>query len=163
MKVPEIETNNLTIALRSPEETRAFIDALSPEQKLELSPDWLARVASATAPTAWVHGFTLIHRSSGTVVGTAGFKAPPSDDGVVELAYGVEPEHEGKGYATEAAAALTAFAFSCDNVSIVRAHTRPELNASTRVLAKCGFQLIGEVHDPEDGKVWRWETRESLE
>ena len=99
-----------------------------------------------------------MHRVSGSVVGSAGFKSPPSDDGVVELAYGIEPEHEGKGYATEVAAALTAFAFSCDGVGIVRAHTRPESNASTRVLTKCGFQRIGEVDDPEDGRVWRWEA-----
>ena len=33
----------------------------------------------------------------------------------------------------------------------------PEANASTRVLAKSGFRKIGEVTDPEDGLVWRWE------
>jgi RimJ/RimL family protein N-acetyltransferase len=54
-------------------------------------------------------------------------------------------------------AALAAFAFSSDQVRIVRAHTRPESNASTRVLTKCGFQHIGDVHDPEDKRVWRWE------
>ena len=42
-------------------------------------------------------------------------------------------------------------------VKCIRAHTRPEANASTRVLAKCGFVLIGPVVDPEDGPVWRWE------
>ena len=157
MKRPQLETGSLTLALRSPEETRAAIDALSPEQKRELSPDWLARMASAVSPDPWIHGFALIDRASGAVVGSAGFKAPPSDDGVVELAYNIEPEHQGKGYATEAAATLTTFAFSRAKVRIVRAHTLPESNASTRVLAKCGFQRIGEVTDPEDGLVWRWE------
>ncbi len=37
------------------------------------------------------------------------------------------------------------------------AHTLPAPNASTRVLAKCGFERTGEVEDPEDGLVWRWE------
>ena len=32
-----------------------------------------------------------------------------------------------------------------------------EANASTRVLTKCGFRHVGEVMDPEDGLVWRWE------
>ncbi len=155
--MPQIETTNLTLALKSPEEARAAIDALSAELQREVSPDWLARLASATSADPWIHGFTLIHRLSGTVVGSAGFKAPPSEDGVVELAYAVEREYQGKGYAAEAASALTAFALSCDRVRTVRAHTRPESNASTRVLAKCGFQRIGEVHDPEDGRVWRWE------
>jgi RimJ/RimL family protein N-acetyltransferase len=30
-----------------------------------------------------------------------------------------------------------------------------------RVLAKCGFQHIGEVIDPEDGLVWRWEKHKA--
>jgi RimJ/RimL family protein N-acetyltransferase len=76
---------------------------------------------------------------------------------VVEISYGVDPEHQGKGYATEAARALTAYAFSSGMVRVVRAHTLPEPNASTRVLIKCGFHRIGEVIDPEDGLVWRWE------
>ena len=157
MKAGQIETGTLTLAPRSPEETWAAIDALPPQQKREVSPVWLARVVAAISADPWIHGFTLIHRPSGAVVGSAGFKAPPSDDGMVELAYAVEPEHQGKGYATEVAAALTAFAFSCPEVRVVRAHTLPEPNASTRVLAKCGFERIGEVQDPEDGRVWRWE------
>src|SRR5438046_10487620 len=81
----------------------------------------------------------------------------PTADGMVEIAYGVNPEKQGKGYATEAAEALVAFALSSGRVRVVRAHTLPEPNASTRVLAKCGFRHIGEVVDPEDGLVWRWE------
>ena len=50
-----------------------------------------------------------------------------------------------------------------DKVSIVRAHTLPERNASCRVLTKCGFKLIGEVNDPEDGPVWRWEKEKEPE
>jgi [ribosomal protein S5]-alanine N-acetyltransferase len=78
-------------------------------------------------------------------------------DGVVEIAYGIAPEHQGKGYATEAAEALTSFAFSSPHVRIVRAHTLPEVNASTRVLAKSGFRFVDEAMDPDDGLVWRWE------
>jgi ribosomal-protein-alanine N-acetyltransferase len=159
MKNPPIETNSLTLVLKSPEESRAAIDALPPEQRAQVSPGWLVRLASATSADPWIHGFKLIHRASRAVVGSAGFKAPPSQDGVVELAYVVEEEHQGKGYATEAAAALTAFALSCEQVRTVRAHTLPEANASTRVLTKCGFQRIGEVQDPEDGLVWRWAFR----
>jgi ribosomal-protein-alanine N-acetyltransferase len=71
--------------------------------------------------------------------------------------YGVVPAYEGRGYATEAAGALLRFAAEDDRVRLVRAHTLPEANASTRVLRKCGFVHIGEVVDPEDGLVWRWE------
>jgi len=76
---------------------------------------------------------------------------------MVEIGYGVATEHQGKGYATEAAEALVNFAFSHGQVRVVRAHTRPEPNPSARVLTKAGFQRIGEAIDPEDGLVWRWE------
>jgi RimJ/RimL family protein N-acetyltransferase len=52
-----------------------------------------------------------------------------------------------------------AYAFGISEVRVVRAHTLPEENASTRVLAKCGFRQVGEMVDPEDGLVWRWEKR----
>jgi RimJ/RimL family protein N-acetyltransferase len=77
---------------------------------------------------------------------------------VVEIAYGIIPDYQGKGYATESVEALTAYAFRSGKVRVVRAHTRPEPNASTRILTKCGFRHIGEVIDPEDGFVWRWEN-----
>jgi hypothetical protein len=38
---------------------------------------------------------------------------------------------------------------------VVRAHTK--YPNSERVLTKCGFERIGEVIDPEDGLVCRWE------
>jgi RimJ/RimL family protein N-acetyltransferase len=78
---------------------------------------------------------------------------------VVELAYGIDPTHRGQGYATEAASALAEFAFADGRVHVVRAHTKPGNEASARVLAKCGFRRIGEVVDPEDGLVDRWERQ----
>jgi RimJ/RimL family protein N-acetyltransferase len=101
----------------------------------------------------------LVHQGSGAEVGRCGFKGPPAADGVVEIAYGVSPEHEGKGYATEAAAALVSYASRQKQVRRVRAHTLPESNASTRVLVKCGFHRVGEILDSEDGLVWRWEKQ----
>ena len=69
----------------------------------------------------------------------------------------MEPSHRGRGYATEAARALVAFAFGAGSVRLVRAHTQPGNGASDRVLTKCGFARVGEVVDPEDGLVCRWE------
>jgi RimJ/RimL family protein N-acetyltransferase len=37
------------------------------------------------------------------------------------------------------------------------AHTLPEENASNRALRRNGFTFSGEVDDPEDGLIWRWE------
>jgi RimJ/RimL family protein N-acetyltransferase len=67
------------------------------------------------------------------------------------------PEHQGKGYATAAARAMVAFALESPEVRKVLAHTLPTGVASQRVLLKAGFRHVGEIVDPEDGLVWRFE------
>ena len=77
---------------------------------------------------------------------------------MAEIAYGIAPGYDGRGYATEVAKALIEFASLDARVKSIRAHTLTETNASTRVLEKCGFQKIGEAVDPENNLVvWRWE------
>ena len=159
MNATIIPTPNLDLRLNTPEEARALIDALDPADRVHVSPDWLAQLDASPEPDPWIHGFALVHRASGVEIGSCGFKGPPSPDGTVEIAYAVEPAHQGQGYATEAAEALTEFAFIDSRVHTVRAHTLPEPNASTQVLTKCGFQFIGDHLDPEDGPVWRWEKQ----
>jgi len=177
MSLPHIKTKNLTLVPHAPEHLRALIQGSDsyaqsfgsrPADGLrnffvsgtsEASAEWLSKIETATEADPWTFGFALVHRERGQVIGVASFKGPPGADGVVEIAYGVVPEYQGKGYATEAAHALVAYAFSNGQVRVVRAHTLPEPNPSTRVLAKCGFKNIGEVIDPEDGLVWRWEKQ----
>ena len=157
MSTSHIETGRLKLIAQTREDVRAYIEQMQPHERAEVSAAWLALLDGSSPSDPWIHGFMMVHQSSGTVVGRCGFKGPPAADGVVEIAYGVAPEHQGKGYATEAAAALAGYALSHEQVRVVRAHTLPQPNASTRVLTKCGFQRVGEVIDPEDGLVWRWE------
>lgn len=153
----EFETVHLRLVLQSTEEVLAQIEAMSPEDQAEVSPAWIAQLRNAPSPNPWTHGFAIVLKASGAIIGSCGYKGPPSSDHVVEIAYGVNADQQGRGYATEAAAALTRYALKNTQVRLVRAHTRPEENASTRVLTKCGFRWVGEVNDPEDGLVWRWE------
>ncbi len=157
MIATHIPTKSLQLIPQTREDVRSYIEQMKPQERKEISAAWLALLDGSIPADPWIHGFLLVHRDSGMVVGRCGFKGPPDSDGVVEIAYGVNPEHEGKGYATEAAGALVSFAFSHGQVRVVRAHTLPQANASTRILTKCSFQRIGEVIDPEDGLVWRWE------
>jgi RimJ/RimL family protein N-acetyltransferase len=159
MSPTSIQTKSLRLVPKTLEEARAMFEAMSPPEKAMVSADWLARLHAATSPDVWAHGFSLMLLEDDTVVGHAGFTKPPAADGVVEIGYGIAPDHQGRGFATEAAEALVAFAFRSGRVRVARAHTLPETNASTRVLTKCGFQHLGEILDPEDGLVWRWEKR----
>ena len=123
----------------------------------DISPEWLASLEGAAGPDPWQFGFFLVETSTGIAIGTAGFTGPPDGDGVAEIAYGLVSDREGQGLATEAAAALIDFAFEDARVTRLMAHTRPETNASTRVLTKNGFTFVGEETVPYDGLVWRWE------
>ena len=160
MSTKQIETQRLVLVLESMEGLRERLASLSEAERAELSPDWLELVNNATTASPWIVGFNMICAENQSMVGQCGFKGPPTD-GVVEIAYAVEPSEQGKGYATEAARALTQFAFTCEDVRLVCAHTLPTANASTRVLDKCGFQHVGTVNDPEDGLVWRWEISDA--
>jgi len=116
----------------------------------------LAMLESHPRDASW-GGYLVVDPGSGTVVGTCGFKTGPAEDGVVEIAYFTFPEFEGQGFATAMAAGLRELAERSSDVQRIIAHTLPERNPSTRILEKIGMRLIGEVDDPEDGRVWRWE------
>lgn len=152
-----IPTAHLDLVLQTPAEVLAWVESLPPADRAEVSPDWVARVRTATAGDPWSLSFTAVERPSGATVGGCAFKGPPDANGVVELAYGIDPPYRGRGYATEAAAALVKFAFASGRVKVVRAHAKPENEPSARVLRKCGFRLVGEVVEPDDGLVCRWE------
>jgi RimJ/RimL family protein N-acetyltransferase len=152
-----ITTARLVLTLQTPGELLASIEALSPEDRAEVSPAWIARVKQTQPGDVWALGFVAMDRATGATIGHCGFKGPPDADGVVEIAYGIDESHRNLGLATEAAAALTAFALASERVHLVRAHTKSDHNASARVLTKCGFRLLGDVIDPEDGLVCRWE------
>ena len=156
----ELPTANVKLVPKTRDEVRAEIAAMSATDKAQLSPLWLTLLASSGMVDPWVHGYSLVERGSNAIVGSCGFKGPPSD-GVVEIAYGVSPEQQGRGYATEAAAALVAYAFRRADVRLVRAHTLPDASASQRILAKCGFERVGEFDDPDDGPVVRFEKHRS--
>jgi [ribosomal protein S5]-alanine N-acetyltransferase len=168
-----LETPRLRLAPWSPEHLLAMIDGAERFEadagvrladglremfvSDEVSPVWVAQLRDALGPDPWTLGFAVVHRDDDRVIGSAAFKGGPDDEGVVEIAYGIAPSYQGRGYATEAAKALVEFALERVDVTSIRAHTKPDNGASGRVLAKSGFQHVGEVVDPEDGLVWRWE------
>jgi RimJ/RimL family protein N-acetyltransferase len=93
----------------------------------------------------WLHFLVLRKGASGrTLIGTAGYKGPPSAEGVVEVGYGIVRDERRRGYASEAVRALVARAFARSDVRRVIAETLPELAPSIGVLRKNGFRQRGE-------------------
>lgn len=95
--------------------------------------------------------------AAGAIVGDAGFKGNPDIAGAVDIGYGFLPQHRGKGYATEAAGALVAWAFE-HGAGRVTAETLRDNAASIRVLRKSGFRLYRE----DEHYYWRIDAADRL-
>lgn len=116
---------------------------------------FLVRTAYSDAPPEW--GPHLVFDHDGALVGNAGWKGAPVD-GVAELGYSVAPARQGRGMATAVVMELLSRARAAGLAEAI-AHTRPEWSPSTSVLTRCGFRKVGELVDPEDGPLWRWQLR----
>lgn len=168
-----IETENLSLIPHGPDHLIALIERPQEYQTRagfraadglrdffvsgDVSQTFLESLRELRQPNPWRLGFAAVHREAQMVIGSAGFKGQPDADGMVEIAYGVVPAFQRRGYATEMAKALVDFALHDERVRLLRAHTLRDPNPSTKVLRKCGFDFVGEVVEPEDGPVWRWE------
>ena len=62
----------------------------------------------------------------------------------MEIGYGIDEQYRCRGYATEAAQAMTAWALAQPGVRRVLAQTEPGNAISRRVLQKCGFVPCGQ-------------------
>ncbi len=125
----------------------------------EVSEEFLARLRRADHADSWRDGFGIVNLAENRLIGLCSFNGPPDAEGAVEISYAIAPGYAGRGFATEAAKLLVGEAFSSEQVRMVRAHTLPGKSASTRILQKCGFKHCGELDDPTDGPVWRWEIQ----
>ena len=117
-------------------------------------------LANMQACPAWagVLSTRLYVLDGACIVGAGGVKAPPLDDGEVEIGYGMAPAWQGRGLATQGARLLTAEALAC-GAARVSAFTSPGNTASWRLLQRLGYRRDGETIDPDDGLVWRWVHR----
>lgn len=114
-------------------------------------PDDLERLHRRLERDPASHAWTLYYLVLRTAVtaaprellGIAGYLGPPSAEGVVEIGYAIAAEYQRRGYATEAARALTTRAFADATVRAVMATTYATLVPSIGVLRKAGFALIG--------------------
>ncbi len=112
---------------------------------------YLAMLKREPQSTGWALWYILrLGTGPRELIGSAGFKGRPQN-GACEIGYSVLPPHHGCGYATEAAAALVAWAFAHREIESVTAETLPGLTASIRVMEKCGMRFVGDGN-PEEGQ-----------
>lgn len=100
----------------------------------------------------WLGRAIVLTDDDGTrrIIGSAGFHAPPGDDGRVEVGYRVEPAYRRQGVATEVVRALFDWAHA-QGVDRFRASIAPDNVASLAVIARSGFRQVGVQIDDIDG------------
>ncbi len=101
--------------------------------------------------TLW---FMELKDSAGEIVGNLSFKGI-TEDGIVEIGYGIKDGYEKKGYTTEAVRAIVRWASEQENVKQIEAEADETNIASIRVLEKCNFVPNGERGEEGIRFVWK--------
>ncbi len=141
----KIETERLLLHPISDEEMQKIIDdEKNPEMQKAYS-EMLQGCLDNPEDRVWFATWNMeLKEQPKTIVGDLCFKGI-TDDGMVEIGYGLKEGYCGNGYMTEAVRALTEWALSQNKVSRVEAETDPDNLPSKRILANVGFVPTGEV------------------
>ncbi len=129
------------------------------EDALTMLPLWIAQRERQGDPGPWSDGVVIRHEDL-LAVGSMGFKAAPDTTGTVEIGYAINRSERGRGYATEMAGALVAWALAQPGVRRVTAECLARNAASARVLEKLRFDRIGR-RSSREGELLLWERRGS--
>jgi ribosomal-protein-alanine N-acetyltransferase len=117
--------------------------------------DVLPIQAAASPEEAHFRVWVIVEPATSMVVGDVGFLGPPGADGRIELGYSVVPACRRRGYASEAARALLAWACHHTRVQEIVAGCDRDNEASRRTLHRLGFSLTGE----RGGELrWRYDS-----
>ena len=136
-----------------------FPDPLLPPPLMDDAlPFMLDRLRADPGELGW-WAWLITARAAREAVGSVGLGGRPDGEGTVVLGYAVYPAFEGRGYATEAARALTSWALDQFGVTRVRATIPPGHTPSLRVAEKLGMRPVGTAQDDEVGEVLVFELR----
>src|SRR5215472_13616207 len=95
----------------------------------------------------------IVERSSNTVVGSINLKGPPSVAGDVEIGWGLVEHVRGRGYATEASAAVISWAQQQPGVTSISATIPDDNYPSQRLAKRLGLRRTTETR--RDVPLWR--------
>lgn len=93
------------------------------------------------------------------VIGSVVFHGQPGEDGIAEIAYGVEDASQGLGFATEGVQACLGWALGQPGVRAVQAATFPWHRPSLRVIEKVGMTEVGRREHDLLGEMLVFERR----
>ncbi|WP_367209569.1 GNAT family N-acetyltransferase [Sphingobacterium sp. R2] len=123
--------------LRSDEQIMKYIP-----RPVATSPDEIAeflRLTDEKITSNEMINWKISIKGDSTLIGTIGFYYIKPEHYRAEIGYMLLPEFQGKGYVTEAIAAVVNYGFEAMGLHSIEALVDPENIASCAVLEKCGF------------------------
>ena len=140
-----IKTKRLNLSIATDEEMKQLILVETNEAIKQAYTEMLEGCQAHPTQRMW-YAVWFLNVSDGSVetIGDLSFKGI-TNDGMVEIGYGIHTQYEGNGYMTEAVEALARWAASQPTVTRVEAETDPENIASQKVLTKAGFVANGDM------------------
>jgi len=93
--------------------------------------------------------YTVIRKSDGEKLGTCGLYDRDGLEGV-DIGFAFLPQHEGQGYAFEAALRVKALAFEVFKINHLCAITTQDNFSSQKLLEKLGFRFTKLINIPND-------------
>lgn len=122
--------------------------ALAPDYPHDDTADGLRMALSQGLPPGW---WVVVQ---GEVVGDCGVHGPVSDDGEIELGYGLAPSARGRGVGSEVVGRLAAWLSVQPQVrAVVARGVRSDNAPSRRVLEAAGFRLVADHGDTVDYRL----------
>jgi RimJ/RimL family protein N-acetyltransferase len=112
----------------------------------------LGRIERDPSVHPWLDRVMMRRDGGPAIVGGAGFHGPPDARGMVEMGYGVAPEHRRRGYARESVRALMEWAAARPDVRTFRASIGPWNEPSLGLIRGLGFVQVGTQWDERDGE-----------
>jgi RimJ/RimL family protein N-acetyltransferase len=149
----EATSQNFAALLRGevPAPLRLCDSPLAPPEVLAMLKQLADHIRVVFSPSAWM----IVENDE--IVGLLSPTRPlNAEDRSLHIGYGVAPTRWGQGVATRAVADLVAWARQDPRVDALTADTSVDNPASQTVLARNGFQAVGERVDSEDGPLIMW-------
>ena len=174
---PAIVTPRLELVSLEPAVIDAIVDGAAHRAGLSVPEGWpdahddgflrsrRAQMEADPSVAQWVRGVVVPGSAPlRALAGHAGFHGPPGVNGsgiagALEVGYTIFQAYRGRGYATEAVAALIAWADREHGVRHFFASVAPDKVPSLAVVARLGFVRSGERWDDEDGLEHVFERR----
>jgi len=159
-----IETERLFLVCLMPEEIESIISGdfervsqltgacfRQADPKLGVDWSWHLKALKANGNQLAWRVRVIVERSSNTVVGSINLKGQPVD-GDVEIGWGLNNDARGKGYATEASAAVIHWVAQQTGVSSISATVPDDNYPSQRVASRLGLMRTSETR--RDSPLW---------